>query len=75
MNIWTLLLIGAGAILAVGLFALLRGVLSAPAGFQDESGFHLVDDPEAAKIEPVMAEPVASLSLARDADGHFGHAA
>jgi hypothetical protein len=70
MNIWTLLLIGAGAILAVGLLALLRGVLSAPAGFQDESGFHLADDTEVAETEPAVP-----LSLAQDADGHFGHAA
>jgi hypothetical protein len=41
MNIWTLLLIGIGAIQAIGLFAFLCGVFRAPAGFQDESGFHL----------------------------------
>ena len=70
MNIWTLLLIGTGALLAVGLFALLGGMLRAPTGFQDESGFHLGEEPER-----VEAEPAVSLSLAQDTGGHFGHAA
>jgi hypothetical protein len=41
MNIWTLLLIGVGAIQVIGLFAFLLGLFRAPAGFQDETGFHL----------------------------------
>jgi len=69
MNIWTLLLIGAGAILASGLFALLCGVLRAPTGFQDGEGFHFGAD------EPKVTETTPELSLAHGAGDHFGHAA
>jgi hypothetical protein len=41
MNLWTLLLVGVGAIQAIGLFAFFLGLFRAPAGFQDETGFHL----------------------------------
>jgi len=41
MNLWTYLLVGAAAIQAIGLFSFLLGLFRAPAGFQDESGFHL----------------------------------
>jgi hypothetical protein len=41
MNLWTILLVGIGAIQAIGLFAFLLGVFRAPAGFQDSTGFHL----------------------------------
>lgn len=70
MNIWTLLLIGTGAILACGLFALVCGVLRAPTGFQDGEGFHLGQEPEQTK-----AAPEVSIVLAQSASDHFGHAA
>jgi hypothetical protein len=71
MNIWTLLLLGAGAFTAVGSLALVRGILRAPSGFQDDDGFH-------AQVEPVRLTSTAQqvpLSLARGAGSHFGHAA
>ena len=71
MNIWTLLLLGAGAFTAVGSLALVRGILRAPSGFQDGEGFHVADEPQ------LVTEPTqqVSLSLAESAGNHFGHAA
>jgi len=71
MNIWTLLLLGAGAFTAVGSLALVRGILRAPAGFQDGEGFHVGDRPQ---MLPEPAQQVA-LSMAESAGNHFGHAA
>jgi hypothetical protein len=70
MNIWTLLLIGAGVIMASGLFALVCGVLRAPTGFQDGEGFHVGPEPERK-----AANPEVPLTLAHGAGNHFGHAA
>ena len=72
MNIWTLLLVGAGAIQVIGLFAFVRGISRAPDGFQDSTGFHLGTQP---------GRPQASQELvAMDDDGEdtlppFGRAA
>ncbi len=52
MNFWTLLLVGVGAIQAIGLFAFLLGVFRAPAGFQDETGFHLATESNLAVVTP-----------------------
>ena len=71
MNIWTLLLLGAGAFTAVGSLALVRGILRAPAGFQDGEGFHVAAEPE---LQAEATQEV-SLSLAESAGSHFGHAA
>jgi hypothetical protein len=71
MNIWSLLLLGAGAFMAVGSLALVRGILRAPSGFQDGEGFH-------AQVEPERVTATAqqvSLSLTPGAGTHFGHAA
>jgi hypothetical protein len=70
MNIWTLLLIGFAATLACGLFALVRGVLGAPTGFQDGEGFHVGNEPELKE-----AAPEVPLTLAHSTSDHFGHAA
>lgn len=73
MNIWTLLLVGVGAIQAIGLFAFFLGVLRAPEGFQDSTGFHQLGTQS---DRPLAAQEL----LAMDDDGEdtlppFGRAA
>jgi hypothetical protein len=71
MNIWTLLLVGAGAIQLIGLFAFLLGMLRAPVGFQDSDGFHLVTKPAA----PQATQKVVVMDSGEDTLPPFGHAA
>lgn len=71
MNIWTLLLLGAGALTAVGSLALVCGILRAPAGFQDGEGFHFEAEPEVLS----ETEQQVALTLAQSAGDHLGHAA
>jgi hypothetical protein len=66
MNIWSLLLLGAGAFTVVGSLALLRGILRAPSGFQDGEGFHVGAEP--AMLTETTRE--VSLSLAHSDLGH-----
>jgi len=72
MSFWTLLLVGAGAIQAIGLFAFLLGVFRAPAGFQDEAGFHLTteSDPRLATVHEMP-----ETDSGEDTLPPFGHAA
>jgi hypothetical protein len=72
MNLWTLLLVGAGAIQAIGLFAFLLGVFRAPAGFQDETGFHLATESD--RSMGTLHEMPATDS-GEDTLPPFGHAA
>jgi len=66
MNAWILLMLGAGALLAIGSLALVCGILRAPSGFEDDGGFHCEAKPEHLK----ETAPEVSLS-----DTHLGHAA
>ena len=72
MNFWTLLLVGAGAIQAIGLFAFLFGLFRAPEGFQDEAGFHLVTEPGLRVVTP---HELAEIDNGEDTLPPFGHAA
>lgn len=71
MNIWTLMLLGAGALTVVGLLALVGGILRAPAGSEDGEGFHFEAEPQ---VLP-EAEQQVTLTLAQSAGDHLGHAA
>ena len=68
MNIWSLLLLGAGAFTAVGSLALLGGILRAPSGFQDGEGFHVGAESE------LLTETRQEVSLSL-AHSDLGHAA
>ncbi|MEJ1971494.1 MAG: hypothetical protein WDM96_02965, partial [Lacunisphaera sp.] len=72
MNFWTLLLVGAGAIQAIGLVAFLVGLLRAPAGFQDEAGFHLT---AVSDVGAGAAQEPAVIDTGEDTLPPFGHAA
>ncbi len=72
MNIWTLLLVGAGVIQALGLFAFLLGLFRAPEGFQDSTGFHLGTQSDRT---PASQELLAMDDSGEDTLPPFGRAA
>jgi hypothetical protein len=72
MNFWTLLLLGAGVIQAIGLFAFLLGVFRAPTGCQDEAGFHLTAESE---LSVVASRELSEMDTGKHALPPFGHAA
>ena len=71
MNIWTLLLVGVGAIQVIGLFAFLLGLFRAPDGFQDSTGFHLATKSSL----PLASQKVIVMDSGEDTLPPFGRAA
>lgn len=71
MNLWTLLLVVAGAIQAIGLFAFLLGLFRAPVGFQDDTGFHLGTE----SGQPLAAHKLSAMDTDEDTLPPFGRAA
>jgi len=71
MNIWTILLVGIGAIQAIGLFAFFFGALRAPEGFQDETGFHKGSE----SALPQASHDVWAMDSGEDTLPPFGRAA
>jgi hypothetical protein len=71
MNLWTLLLVGVGAIQLIGLFTFLLSAFRAPAGYQDNDGFHLVTESAA----PQATHKVVVMDSGEDTLPPFGRAA
>ncbi len=71
MNLWTSLLVGVGAIQALGLFAFLVGLARAPKGFQDGTGFHLGTE----SVQSLPTHDFSATTTDEDTLPPFGRAA